>query len=168
MTLILNYSQHSYSAKVKEYIIKIEINAPVQDVWKAVTNFPEYPKWNSVLSMKNNDNLTVNQKFDVTITQANGKQSKFKANTIYKAENQKFIATQKMIGKWFFLATHHFIIEKIDDQRTLFTQKWELNGVIASLFKRSIFKQLDRFITMNAELKYYLEDPVYGTKKTSE
>ena len=65
----------------KKYPLKIEIkiNASKEKVWDAITDFKNYPKWNSVLEIKNNDSLLLGNKFQVTINQPNGKQSKFKA-----------------------------------------------------------------------------------------
>lgn len=158
LTLIISASFFSINAqKMKEYKLEIEVNASKETVWKAITNFKDYPKWNTVLVMKNNDSLILGNKFHVEITKPNGKLSKFKATTISKNEFQSFSATQTMIGKWFFQATHYFIIKEIDENNIIFIQKWELKGVIASMFHKQIFKELEEFNKMNGELKKMVE-----------
>jgi len=153
VTLCLNAT----AQKMKDYTIQIGINAPKEIVWKAITDFEAFPEWNSVLAMENNDSLVIGNEFNVTITQPNDKKSGFKATALSKEKFRSFSARQKILGKWFFQATHHFIIEETDQQTVTFTQKWELTGLISSLFRKQIFKELEVFKTMNTELKVLVE-----------
>lgn len=139
-----------------EYTISINLSQTGKKVWDVLTDFNRYHEWNSVLTMSNNDRIEIGKEFDVTIHIKNGKDSKFKAITIAKEVNKSFTAQQKILGKWFFTATHHFIIEETNSQVS-FVQKWELSGVISRLFKKQIFKQLAEFKRMNEELKIYLK-----------
>ncbi|MFV0573520.1 MAG: SRPBCC domain-containing protein [Xanthomarina gelatinilytica] len=143
---------------MKEYIIKKNINASKETVWNVITDFENYPKWNSVLKMDNNANLVLGDKFDVSIEQPNTKQSNFKATATGKEEFQSFSASQKIVGKWFFQATHFFIVEEVDEEHVTFIQKWELKGIISSLFRKQIFKELEVFKIMNKELKEFIEE----------
>lgn len=59
--------------KMKEYKIEIAVKASKEKVWEVITNFENYPSWNSVLKMESNNNLIVGNKFKVTITQPNWK-----------------------------------------------------------------------------------------------
>lgn len=152
-TLLFNANEQ----KMKEYKIEIDINASKEAVWSAITDFENYQKWNSVLAMKKNDSLILGNKFDVTIVQRNKKISSFKAIVVSKNDFQSFAAKQKVIGKWFFQATHYFIIKEIDKENIKFIQKWELKGIVSSLFRRQIFKELEEFKKMNTELKKYVE-----------
>lgn len=88
-----------------------------------------------------------------------GKDSKFYATTLSKEENQSFSAQQKVIGKWFFSATHYFIIDNtgIQQNQIKFIQKWHLTGIMSKLFRKLIFKQLSLFKNMNEELKTHTE-----------
>ena len=88
----------------------------------------------------------------------NGKDSEFKATTLSKEVNRSFAARQDIIGKWFFSATHYFIIEDPGDSKEYvrFIQKWHLTGLITKLFKKQICQQLAQFKKMNEELKIYL------------
>ncbi|MDN5216945.1 SRPBCC domain-containing protein [Fulvivirgaceae bacterium BMA12] len=146
---------------MKVYKIDIKINASKEAVWNEITNFKNYPKWNSILEMKENDSLIVGEKFSVTINKPNGKKSKFKATTLSKEDYQSFSAQQKIIGDWFFSAVHHFTVREIDPTQVLFIQKWELKGIISSLFRKQIFEELESFNQMNIELKDKLEQKQY-------
>ena len=145
---------------MKEYKIEIEVSASKETVWKAITDFENYPNWNSVLVMKENDSLIIGEKFDVTINNPNGKHSKFKATATSKEDCQSFSATATTIGKWFFETTHYFIINEIDKEHIIFIQKWELKGIIASMFHKQIFKELEVFIQMNSDLQKLIENSI--------
>ncbi len=142
---------------MKEYKTEIEINASKEAVWKAITCFEDYPNWNSILIMKENDSLVIGEEFDVTINKPNGKHSKFKATLISKEDHRSFSASATIVGKWFFEAIHYFIINEIDKEHITFIQKWELKGIITSMSCKQIFKELEDFKRMNNELKKLVE-----------
>ena len=160
LALLINclFILNANAQKMKEYKIEIAVNASKEKVWKVITNFKDYPEWNSVLQMENNDSLIVGDRFDVSIKKPNNKQSNFKAVAISKDPYGSFAAKQKMLGKWFFQATHYFIIEEIDQENSKFIQLWELKGVVAALFRKQIFRELEEFEKMNSELKRYIEN----------
>ncbi len=137
------------------YEISVTIDQAKENVWKVITDFNSYEQWNSILSMAENDELVIGEKFAVTIHD-HGKDARFKAITLTRIENESFSAQQKIIGKWFFSATHFFILNEKDGQ-TQFTQKWKFTGLLSRLFKKPIFKQLELFNTMNDELKQFME-----------
>ena len=137
---------------MKEYQIEIKIKASREALWNAITDFQNFPKWNSVLAMEGNDNLVVGEKFEVTINQPNGKQTKFKAVATSKVERKSFSATATIVGKWFYEAKHHFIVKEVDRELVIFIQKWELKGIMASMFGKQMIKELEVFNQMNREL----------------
>jgi len=96
LTLILTtLLSINISAQImKTHEISVEIDTSKEKVWEAITTFQNYPKWNSVLKMTNNDDLILGNKFQVTITQPNGKQSKFKAKAVSKENLQSFTGCQ--------------------------------------------------------------------------
>ena len=158
LLLIMSFISITLNAQtMKDYRIEIEINASKESVWKTITDFENYEKWNSVLVMNNNNSLILGNKFHVTIIQPNGTQSEFKATAISKKDFQSFSGAQTIIGKWFFQATHHFVIQERDKENITFIQKWELKGIIASMFRKQIFKELEVFNKMNSELKELVE-----------
>ncbi len=152
------FSNIIYAQKMKEYKIEIKIHASKEIVWQTITDFKNYPNWNTILEMEENDSLIIGEKFKVEIHKPNGKNSKFKATAINKTDSKSFSARQTIIGKWFFSASHHFIIKEIDNENVLFIQKWELKGIVASIFRKQIFKELDMFNKMNKELKDKVEN----------
>lgn len=156
LTIILTVNANAQN--MKDYKIDITIDAPKHKVWNVITDFKNYPSWNSVLTMDNNDSLLLGKNFQVTIIQPNGKKSQFKAKAMDKEILQSFSATQTIVGKWFFTATHLFTIEEIDDEHTRFIQEWKLKGVLAALFRKQIFKELVVFNNMNQELKELVEE----------
>ncbi len=141
------------------YIISIDIDASKEKIWSLITDFENYPKWNSVLKMENNDNLKLEKNFLVTIFDENGLiEDNFKAMLLDKKKYRYFSPSQTLLTKHFFKATHQFLIEEISQNKVKFTQKWKLEGVIAYLFEAMIFDVLNIFKTMNLELKEKAEE----------
>lgn len=140
-----------------KYSIEINLDHPKELVWDAISEFTSYPGWNSMLYMEENDFLEVGKKFHVTIINENGKKSRFKAKVLYTEPGQSFAAQQIILGKWMFSATHHFIIEEVDEGQTRFIQTWELSGIVSKLFRKQIFAQLAQFKKMNEDLKSHLD-----------
>ncbi len=157
--LMLLMTINASSKKVRSYKLSIQINASKETIWEAITDFKNYPNWNSILRLANNDQFVLDQKFDVTILKPKHKQSKFKANLVHKKSPYVFTAVQTMIAPWFFQAKHHFIIEEIDANHSIFIQKWELYGLLSVTFTKQIFKELELFTAMNGDLKTYIEYP---------
>ncbi len=148
-----------------EYTIQIELSQPKEAVWKVITDFNAYHKWNTILLMKNNDKLEVGRKFDVTIINENGKKSKFQATTLTKDAYHSFSARQTILANWIFSATHYFIIKEIANSKTAFIQTWRFKGILFRLFKKTIFKQLGLFTQMNDELKLHLDSSLMKSVK---
>ena len=73
---------HTKIKAQNKYTIEVNLNASSSQVWDTITDFTSYQKWNTVLIMKNNEDLEVGKKFNVTIINENGKSSKFKALTM--------------------------------------------------------------------------------------
>ncbi len=150
-----------------EFIISVDLSHPRNHVWHEITDFPSYPSWNKVLRMADNDQLEVGKKFQVQIKTKDGKSSRFKAVMLEKKDQQYFVARQKILGRWFFTATHYFIVEEIESNSIKFIQKWELTGLVSLLFKRMIFRQLEEFNQMNTDLKSHM-DTKYSDSTTYE
>ena len=136
------------------YIISVDIEASKEKVWNIITDFKNYPKWNSVLKMENNNNLELKKNFFITIFDEKGSiEDNFKALLIDKKKYTYFIASQTLLSSYFFKATHQFLIEEISHNKVRYTQKWKLEGVVGYLFEDMIFDVLKLFKTMNLELK---------------
>ena len=158
LVLIQLLYQRSVMAQTN-YTIHIDIAATKAEAWDALIDFEAYPSWNSILTMTGNNQLEIGKKFHVTIHDGD-KASRFKAVTLSREEFWSFSAKQTIIGKWFFSATHHFILKEADasTKDIRFIQQWHLTGIISKVFKKQIFKQLGLFKQMNLELKTYLEN----------
>lgn len=149
--------QHSKIMAQNEYTIQADFQGSKEVVWEAITDFQSYDNWNTVLMMENNDQLEVGKKFKVTIIDEKGKQSQFKAQALTNEQYNSFSARQVMLGKWFFSATHYFIVAQKNESETTLTQTWRFSGILFRPFRKLIFNQLDRFNQMNDDLKEYLK-----------
>ena len=127
--LLLGCSVKSITATTKnkndikeyDYIIKINIDAPKEKVWSIITDFKNYSKWNTVLKMENNVHLELGKKFDVTIFKDDGSiADSFQAIAVSKNKYKSFSASQTILSKSFFKATHYFVIEEISKEKVIF------------------------------------------------
>jgi hypothetical protein len=154
--------KNSNQNKKYDYVIQVTINASKERVWEIITDFKNYPKWNSVLTMQNNDNFEIGKEFDVTIFNKDGSiADNFKAIAEQKNQFQLFWASSTMMHKKFFKAIHYFIVEEISKTKVKFIQKWKLEGIISYLLEGMIFEQLDLFKLMNTQLKKQAESNNY-------
>ena len=144
--------------KMKEYIIQIEINSTKENVWEVITDFKNYPNWNTVLKIEGNDSLKIDTKFEISIHKSEKKEYKFTSIVEKFEENKSFGLSKTFLAKWFSKMTHYFIIESIDEEKTKFKQKWEAQGFISSLFWKQITKDFEKFNQMNDELKKHIEE----------
>lgn len=157
MALVIATTLHAGDKDDSVYEISVEVNAPVEKSIQVIRNFKDYPEWNSVLRMEENDNLVVGEKFQVTILKDQKKKERFKAKVLQVDENT-FSARQVVCCGWFFTAVHHFILEKTGENTSRLTQRWELHGMIYGMFKSDILETLASFKTMNAEFKQRVEN----------
>lgn len=144
--------------RMKEYVIEIEINTTKEKVWEVITDFNNYPNWNTVLNIEGSDSLTIDNKFDITIHKSEKKEYNFTGVVENFEEKNSFGLSKTFLAKWFSKMTHYFIIESIDEEKTKFIQKWKAQGFISSLFWKQICKDFEKFNKMNDELKKHIEN----------
>jgi hypothetical protein len=132
----------------------IEINAPVEEVYKVLTNFPEWEKWNtfivkaegdakigSRLKLKFNDGMT----FTPTVLEANGKELRW----LGKLWN---------IGH-LFDGEHRFELTPSSSGGTTLVQSEQFGGIFAWLIIASMGSKIQKnFATLNENLKARVEN----------
>ena len=138
------------------YVIGVDVPGTKEEVWATIADVKSYPNWTSILSLLDNDEVEIGKQFNVVISKKGRTLSQFKATLIGKEEYHFFSARQTMLGRWFFSATHHFIVEENNGQ-VRFIQSWDFTGVLYGLFKKQIFKLLDVFKIMNEELRVHMQ-----------
>lgn len=137
----------------KRLYTEIEINASPEKVWRILTDFASYPKWNPFIkSIKGT--LAVGEKLEAFIQPSGAKGMTFKP-TILTIEKEKEL---RWLGKFLisglFDGEHIFQIETLDENRVKFIQSENFNGLLVGFLAKSLDTDTLRgFNEMNESLK---------------
>ncbi|WP_107039789.1 SRPBCC domain-containing protein [Brumimicrobium mesophilum] len=143
--------------KTKEIKTKIVIKASKEKVWKALTNFRDYPKWNPFIQTIEGD-LKVGSKLKVKIVPPNSKGMTFKPNIIKLEEQKKLFWLGHLIIKGLFDGQHQFELIENKDGTTTLIQNEIFKGLLIPFFGEK-FESSTRagFNLMNSKLKEKIE-----------
>lgn len=142
---------------MKEIYTEIEINAPAGVVWDILTDFGHYPQWNPFIKEISGDQI-VGAPLEVFIKPPNSNGMKIKPKVLsYIPEEELSWLGSLWIPK-LFDGEHSLIIEKIDENKVLFIQKEEFNGLFVSLLSGMLKDTESGFEAMNRALKREAED----------
>ena len=140
----------------RDFIIDIQVQSGKERAIHVLKDFDNYPEWTGLLEAKLRGPFAVGEKFDVTIHSKQGKPASFTAKMM-RVEPYSFTARQVIGFGGFFKATHHFIIDEVDESNVRLVQHWELSGLLSVLFKKKIHEALSEFTRMNEDFKRYVE-----------
>jgi hypothetical protein len=134
---------------------EIVIDAPIDRVWKELTNFEDMPTWSKSLQKIEGD-IRKNGHTDVHFMDDKGKVGIYKHQLIHFEEGKLFGWSDPFILG--MLDNHKYQLEKISDHQTKLIQSDELNG-FATLFMGSFIMNffLKSYTAFNEELKIRVE-----------
>lgn len=90
-----------------EITTEILINAPIDIVWKTLTNFEDYKNWNPFIISLSGD-IHQGGKINVTIQNDATSKMSFKAVVLENQENKQFSWRGKLLVKGIFDGEHKF------------------------------------------------------------
>jgi hypothetical protein len=142
----------------KEIKTQIVINASAEKVWKVLTNFSQYPQWNSFIK-----SITGEVKEGYTIVAhihpPNGKAMVFKPKVLAFKVNKEFRWLGHFLFKGLFDGEHKFELIANADGSTTLIQSERFTGILVPLFKAMLeTNTLNGFNNMNEELKKKVEE----------
>ena len=138
------------------YILSIPIQAPKEKLWAILADLEEYPKWNSVVTHVQGKLLEGNA-IKLKLRFQSGKPKPAVCQVKKIESGSYFLLTQTILGSGFLHMEHYFMLEETIPGTVIFTQKWEMYGLMARLFKHPLSKSLRSFERMNKELKALAE-----------
>lgn len=145
---------------MKRLYTEIEINAPISIVWKILSDFQSYPKWNPfILSF---DGVPeAGRQFKVTIQPSGKKPMTFKPVCLALIPEKEFRWLGHLGIKGIFDGEHIFELKKLDQNRTLLIQRENFSGLLVPLLWRQLNTSTrSGFEQMNQELKIRAESSV--------
>lgn len=136
---------------------EIDIDAPADTVWSALTDFSAYGKWNPFIT-KASGELKANSVMDVTIAVPVIRSMDFKLKTVGVDEGKAFIWLGTTIKPKVLDGVHTFRVESLADGRTQFNQEERLSGLLLYFAVPFIKSQMqNNFNAMNTALKVHVE-----------
>ena len=128
------------------------INANSSTVWKVLTGFEKYSKWNPFIKSIQGK-IEVGTKFHAEIDTM-----KFKPTTLVYDENKEFTWLGQLILPGIFDGKHSFILQDNNDGTTTLIQKESFKGILVRFMKKKLDNDiLNKFKQMNDKLKEVAE-----------
>ncbi|HCM27745.1 MAG: hypothetical protein A2Z99_16480 [Treponema sp. GWB1_62_6] len=118
---------------MKSLSSEIQIGAPIDLVWKVLTDFANWKDWNPMVTRAEGD-AAVGSKLRITMRGPDGKDAmKYEANVITSSAPKSFRwRATAMAG---FMLTNDRVFElREEDGRTVFTNREEFKGLMLPLF----------------------------------
>lgn len=135
----------------------IVIQAPVETVWKILTDFEKYPSWNPFIkSIKGIP--TPGKRFKVVLQQPGSSPMTFRPTCLKLEPNREFRWRGHFLFKGIFDGEHIFELKKIGENKTKFIQREIFKGILVPLLWRQLnTKTRQGFEQMNSALKTQAE-----------
>ncbi len=131
----------------------IIIKASQKKIWKILTDFSKFPKWNPFIK-EISGNLAIGEGLKVTISPPNGASMKFRPKIIELMEEKSLIWKGKFLLPGLFDGEHRFILEKNGENSTKFIQEEIFTGILTYMMPQSIWENTKAgFTEMNLALK---------------
>ncbi|OBQ56713.1 SRPBCC domain-containing protein [Tamlana sp. s12] len=136
----------------KQINTSITINATKEKIWSILTDFENYPKWNSFIRSVSGDVKVGNQ----IVIKLQG--MTFKPTVLVLNENSELKWLGHLWFKGLFDGEHKFILTDNGNGTTNFEQSEQFSGILVKLFSKSLDKDTKSgFEKMNMELKELAE-----------
>lgn len=142
---------------MKELHSEIEIQASDERVWKLLTDFASFPKWNPFIR-KVSGEVKQGERLKVHIQSSDGGNMRFQP-TIFKVEpNRELRWLGHFLLPGLFDGEHIFLIEPLGENRVRFVHREIFKGKLVPLFASQLDKDTKRgFEEMNQALKVQAE-----------
>ena len=140
-----------------EIVTEIEIAGPVSQVWRVLTDFPAYPRWNPVVRSIRGA-ATPGATLYVVFHPRGSIPVWFPATVSVASADTEFTWTGSLLTPRIFSGEHYFRLEAIDGKRTRLIHGEAFRGPLAPLMYRMLGNyNRSGFVAMNDALKAHIE-----------
>ncbi len=129
---------------------EIEIEASVGKVWKVLTDFDNYPKWNPYIQHVDG-RRKLGKRLKISLHKNKRELEKISVKIIALDENEKFAWQQKSFFRGKFVSEHYFQLIPLNDKKTSLIHGENLSGFFVLLKNLRATKK--DFQAMNEALK---------------
>ncbi len=141
---------------------EIDIEAPAERVWDALTSFSDYPTWNPFMPHLAGTPLP-GERLDVTLEPPGGNPMRFQATVLAAERNSELRWIGRFVVPGLFDGEHKFEIHPLGAGRVRFVQQERFTGLLVPFFASNLDAHtLPGFMAMNAALKARVEATVAG------
>jgi hypothetical protein len=107
----------------------VVINAPPERVWAVAADLAQYPCWNPFFTSARGK-LASGEALDVTMQPVGASAKSFAPVVTEVRPGEGFSWRGRLVMPGLFDGTHHFVIERIDGERSRFTQVEDFSGIL--------------------------------------
>ncbi|HPR99149.1 MAG TPA: SRPBCC domain-containing protein [Methanomassiliicoccales archaeon] len=141
---------------MKEIKGSVMINVPAEKVWTVLSERAMYKEWNPFLTQLSGE-LKEGNLLDVTVALPDRPDTKFRSK-VMKMESGKELLTKGAIKKGLLTSEHSFLIETINDNKCVFSQKVIFTGVMTFFAGKTVKAAQVNLNKMNEALKKRCEN----------
>lgn len=154
---------YDYQAKFLLRTIKtwIDLEAPQTAVWQALVDFDNWPKWNSFIPHAEGE-LKKGALVKIEVIPPGLKKMIFTSRVFEIQELREFTWGGGFLG-FVYKGVHSFILEKLSDNLTRFTQIEHFQGPLVLFMGSMMEPTKNGYLNMNKNLKGYLEQADQGS-----
>ena len=142
---------------MKEIHTEIEISAPAEKVWRVLTDFAAYPKWNPLVRHVEGD-VVVGSHPQVYIETSGGNGMLFSPTVLVTEPNRE----RRWLGHLWFPGLldgeHSFVIEPVGNGHVRFIQRERFKGLLLPFLSKMLnvdirpgFEEMNRALKLRAE-----------------
>ncbi|WP_435334386.1 SRPBCC family protein [Haloarchaeobius sp. TZWWS8] len=140
---------------MKRIETRIEIDAPVEAVWRVLTDLPNYATWNPFIP-EASGTVAPGERLHVRIQPEGGRGMSFSPAVLAADENRLLQWRGRLLVPGLFDGTHSFELEPLDDGGTRLVQSEEFSGLLVPVLLddsriRDGFKSMNRALKERAE-----------------
>lgn len=137
----------------REIVTDIEINVPVEVVWKELIDFSSYPSWNPFIQFIKGE-LAHDARLSVLVCPPNNKSIRFSPVVHVLEENKKIVWLGRLLLPGIFDGEHSFELIPLSENKTRFVHKEKFSGVLIPMLWPKLGKNTRQgFVNMNKALK---------------
>lgn len=145
---------------MKKLYTEIEIQASKDTIWRVLTDFDQYSKWNPFIKSVAGT-VEVGQVIEITLTPPDAKPMTFKPKVLTFQQKSELSWIGHVIIPGIFDGEHHFQLVDLGDGKVKFIQKETFSGILVPFMQSMLENNTKRgFIAMNEKLKTRCESSV--------
>jgi hypothetical protein len=134
---------------------EVEIDAPVDRVWQALTNTADY-SWNPFIH-RIEGRLAVGDKLQVEIEPPNGRAMTFKPTVLEVEPARKLRWIGRFLIRGLLDGEHTFELQPLEGNRTRLIQSEHFSGILVGPLSKTLDKTENGFAAMNTALQSKVE-----------